>query len=263
MAESFRNRIVGYGERPASEFLANPFNPRVHPARQRLAVKASLESLGWVAPVIVNSRSGYLIDGHERIWQALQKSDDAPVPYLEVDLSPTEEAQFLATFDYITYLAEYRSETLEQLIQQMSSAPTELIQLANEALRDVSDQVLSDKYPATFNLIAPIYRPAESQPAVRELADLDAIAPLLADIESAHLPHDLKSFLRAAACRLVKIDFDKAADYYAHAPAAVQRLFERAALVIVDYDRAVELGFAEFIEDARIHLPEADDGNAS
>lgn len=103
----WHNRIVKYSTAPADQFTPHPLNARRHPVKQQNAVRASIEALGWVAPVIVNARTGYLLDGHERLWQALQSGDDTLVPYIEVDLSEGEEALFLAAFDYITALAQY------------------------------------------------------------------------------------------------------------------------------------------------------------
>ncbi len=60
-----------YGVRAADQFLANPSNPRIHPQKQRDAVAASIDTLGMISPVVVNRRTGYLIDGHERVMQAL------------------------------------------------------------------------------------------------------------------------------------------------------------------------------------------------
>ena len=117
--EAFVNKITRYGEKPASEFMANPNNPRKHPEKQRKAVKASLRTLGWIAPVIELS-NGYLLDGHERIWQALQMGDDTPVPYIVVDLDEQQARQALATFDYITYMAEYDKDTLAGLVQELN-----------------------------------------------------------------------------------------------------------------------------------------------
>lgn len=115
----WRNRIVGHGEQPADQFTANPRNPRRHPQKQRDAVAGSLATLGWIAPVIVNKRTGYVIDGHERIFQALV--DNADVPYVEVDLSEDEEALALATFDWITYLAEYDRDILDDLLREVNT----------------------------------------------------------------------------------------------------------------------------------------------
>ena len=85
----YKNRIVGHGTKPASQFQAHPNNWRKHPQNQRSAVRGSLESLGWVAEVIENVTTGRLIDGHERVWNALQNGD-AEVPYIQVELTEME-----------------------------------------------------------------------------------------------------------------------------------------------------------------------------
>lgn len=74
---AFENRIISYGEKPADQFTANPLNPRLHPQFQREVMQAALTELGWLAPVIENKRTGYLIDGHERVMQALLNNEAA------------------------------------------------------------------------------------------------------------------------------------------------------------------------------------------
>ena len=115
----FRNRIVDYGVKPADQFLANPKNARLHPQFQRDVMNAALTEVGFVAPVI-ESKSGVLLDGHERIWQALQ-NDNAPVPYVVVDVDEAEEDYVLATFDPITSLANYDAKLLDALLQEVNS----------------------------------------------------------------------------------------------------------------------------------------------
>ncbi len=114
------NRITRHGVQSADQFLANPRNPRKHPQKQRDAVKGSLNTLGWIAPVIVNARTGYMIDGHERVWQALQ-NDNAEVPFVEVDLSEAEENLALASFDWITHLAVYDPDNLDALLRDVQT----------------------------------------------------------------------------------------------------------------------------------------------
>ena len=92
----FTNRIIGYATKPADQFQANPLNYRKHPQRQRDAVNGSLRELGWIAAVVENVQTGNLIDGHERVWQALKNNED--VPYLQVDLTEAEEKLALAIF---------------------------------------------------------------------------------------------------------------------------------------------------------------------
>ena len=118
--EPWRNRIVGEGEQPASQFIANPANWRVHGQAQRDAMRGALNEVGWVQRVIVNARTGYLVDGHERVWQALQNGD-AEVPYVEVDLAPEEEAYVLATLDPIGAMATASAEQLAELLKEVQS----------------------------------------------------------------------------------------------------------------------------------------------
>jgi len=118
--EQWRNRIVGEGVQAASQFVANPANWRVHPQAQRDAMRGALNEVGWVQRVVVNRRTGYLIDGHERVWQALQNGD-AEVPFVEVDLSPEEEAYVLATLDPIGAMAQASNEQLGALLAEVQS----------------------------------------------------------------------------------------------------------------------------------------------
>jgi hypothetical protein len=119
----WQNRIIAHGIKAASQFMANPANPRIHPAEQRAAVKDSLDALGWVKPVI-ELQSGYLLDGHERVWQALSQGDDTPVPYMVVDLTEAEADEALLTLDFMTAMAKFdRSVTLKLMEQVKMDRP--------------------------------------------------------------------------------------------------------------------------------------------
>lgn len=134
MANLFVNRIVNYGTKPADQFEANPLNYRTHPQRQRDAVQASLRELGWIGVVVENKRTGRLIDGHERVWQALKNNE--LVPYIEVDLSEEEERLALAIFDPITYMAETDSEILDDLLREVNTGEAALQELLAEMAED-------------------------------------------------------------------------------------------------------------------------------
>ena len=117
----WRNRIIGAGKEVPANLLANPRNARIHPKTQQDALKGVLESVGVVQQVIVNQRTGFLVDGHLRVALALREG----VPYLPVsyvDLSPEEEDLVLATFDPITALAGYDSDKLGDLLASVRSA---------------------------------------------------------------------------------------------------------------------------------------------
>ncbi len=129
---TWKNRIIGHGEKPASEFVANPANWRTHPMAQREAVKGSLNELGWIAEVIENVRTGNLIDGHERVWNALQLGDNTPVPFIQVDLSEEEEALALAILDPISAMAGADKDKLDELMQQIQTGEEGLQAMLSE-----------------------------------------------------------------------------------------------------------------------------------
>ncbi len=116
---AWRNRIVGSGEVAPDQLLANPANWRTHPVAQRPALRGSLSEVGWVAQVMVNQRTGYVVDGHARIEEALSRGEPS-VPVLYVDLSAEEEALVLATLDPIGAMAEQSTERLEALLADIT-----------------------------------------------------------------------------------------------------------------------------------------------
>jgi hypothetical protein len=89
------------------------------------------------------------------------------------------------------------------------------------------------------------------QPKVDELHGLGKYQELIAEIDATDLPDELDSFLRLAATRHIVFDYEQIAEYYAHAPAEVQDLMERSALVIVDFGRAIEDGFVRLNQELK------------
>lgn len=71
---AWRSRIVGTGEEAPDQLLANPRNWRIHPKAQQDALAGVLSEVGWVQNVIVNQRTGYVIDGHARVALAISVS---------------------------------------------------------------------------------------------------------------------------------------------------------------------------------------------
>lgn len=116
---TWRNRIVGSADVAPDQLLANPANWRTHPGVQRDALRGSLTEVGWVQQVMVNQRTGFVVDGHARIEEAL--SAGAPtVPVLYVDLSPEEEAIVLATLDPIGAMATTDDAKLRELLADVA-----------------------------------------------------------------------------------------------------------------------------------------------
>lgn len=112
----WRNRIVGMGEEKPDQLLANVANWRIHPKNQQDALSGVLNQVGWVTGVIVNRRTGFVVDGHLRAALSISRNEPT-VPVIYVDLSEEEEALILATLDPISAMAGRDSDALNELLK--------------------------------------------------------------------------------------------------------------------------------------------------
>ena len=128
---AYKNRIIGSGEESLDNILFNPRNWRIHPLNQQDALKGVLDEVGWVQEVIINKRTGHLVDGHLRCQLAAREgAKTIPVKY--VDLSEDEEALVLATLDPIAGMAATDKAKLEQLFQDINSDNENVQKLISE-----------------------------------------------------------------------------------------------------------------------------------
>lgn len=98
---------------------------------------------------------------------------------------------------------------------------------------------------------APIYEPKYKQPHLLELCDKSKTHRLMREIENSSLPYEEKMFLMDAARRHMVFNYEKIADYYAHASKEMQHLMERSALVIIDFEKAIQFGYVKLCDDIR------------
>lgn len=99
-------------------------------------------------------------------------------------------------------------------------------------------------------IVAPIYEPQDEDVSIDDCYDTSKTDSLISAIESSSdLDEQTKAFLKVAAYRHTKFNYEKVADFYAKAPAEVQKLMEDSALVIVDIDKAIEDGFVKISKD--------------
>lgn len=96
---------------------------------------------------------------------------------------------------------------------------------------------------------APIYEPTGEEVEISECYDKKKYDNLLQAINGANVPPEVKDFLRLAATRHIVFDYAKIADFYSNADAETQRLMEDSALVIIDFDKAIENGFVKMTEE--------------
>jgi len=89
-----------------------------------------------------------------------------------------------------------------------------------------------------------IYKPRGQKPHIMELYDKTKAVRIINRIKASNIPDDIKLFLQIAAYRHTVFNYTKIADFYAHSDKEVQELFETSALVIIDFEKAIQHGFA-------------------
>lgn len=133
----YKNRIIGEGMEAPENLLANPSNWRTHPQHQKDALRGVLSEVGFVQRVIVNQRSGFVVDGHARVAVAMQENQ-AEIPVLYVDLTDEEEALILATLDPLGALAGKDDEQLAELLDRVSAEDPAVQALLDDLLDSIA-----------------------------------------------------------------------------------------------------------------------------
>ncbi|MCM1075968.1 MAG: hypothetical protein NC411_01245 [Bacteroides sp.] len=132
--------------------------------------------------------------------------------------------------------------------QQLTAWGVELPDDWNTADTDNQGQN-DDNESYSRKVIAPTYEPSGKTPTFGEMYDTTKRDALITDIDKADIPDEVREFLREAARRHTVFNYEKIADYYAQAPAKIQDLMERSALVIIDFDKAIEGGYITMTKD--------------
>lgn len=100
----WENRIVGFSYDLVAKLIGNPKNFRRHPVEQRRIFGAAAETVGIVAPVLFNDRTGHLLDGHMRVEEAGRMGVET-FPTIHLDIPAEDEDIALASLDAISAMA--------------------------------------------------------------------------------------------------------------------------------------------------------------
>ena len=161
--------------------LANPRNWRIHPKAQQDVLKGVLAQIGWVQDVIVNQRTGFVVDGHARVALAISAGERVPVVY--VDLSDEEEAAILATLDPISAMAGKDEAIFGELTAGMDEAFKALVDatappVTNCAPVDGEDDV-PDVPIAPVTVLGDLWLLGEHRVLCGDSTSVDSVARLM------------------------------------------------------------------------------------
>lgn len=107
----------------------------------------------------------------------------------------------------------------------------------------------SEGDPYTSKIKAPTYEVKGDKPETVDLLDQTKTSELVAKIMAADISKKDKDFLLFAANRHLVFNYERIADFYAHSDKNVQELMEDSALVIIDFDKAIENGYVKLSQE--------------
>ncbi len=227
-----------------SALRENPDNPQTVTEEEFGKLRDSMRRIhGFLRtrPLLVEE-DGTIKCGNKR-FRALVRNGVKVVPADYVrrlsDYTPEEVREFIlqdnlqrGDWDVDKLLAQYSADELKALGGGF-----------DELIAEFAAKGAESEFEYSSKIEAPQYNITGDNPELDDLYDTEKADALAKEIDEADVPKKVKAFLKVAAMRHVVFNFRNIAEYYAHADAKVQRLMEKSALVIIDFEDAIRNGF--------------------
>jgi hypothetical protein len=244
--------------RDISELTPYERNAKLHPDEQIDRIANSLEAFGWQQTLVIDN-NGVIIVGHGRLLaaQKLTKqgkkkkyrwNNNEPFDWSKV---PCKLAEDMTEDEIKAYrLADNKlnespwDEALKEI--ELADIEMDMEQFGFEleqAFADAEEEQEENGYTNKTDI--PQYEVTGESYSCSQLLDTQKTSELISEINESNISDEEKEFLKQAAARHLIFDYKKIAEYYAGATAEMQRLMEKSALVIVDYDNAIANGYAK------------------
>lgn len=223
-------------------------NSRTHSDAQVAQIAGSIREFGFTNPILIDEKNS-VIAGHGRLLAARKLSlTDIPCIRLE-GLTDAQKRAYVIADNKIALNAGWDEKLLALELKELNDLGfiTDSTGFTSDeiAALSIDDIAPATEDPYTKKIQTPKYEPNNEKPGFSELFNREKAQKLADDIKASSLTEDEKSFLLIAAERHTVFDYKKIADYYAHANAEMQNLMEMSALVIIDFDKAIENGFVK------------------
>jgi hypothetical protein len=275
-----------------SDLKHNPRNPRKITDERLTMLEKSMRQFGDLSGIVFNAKTGQLVGGHQRskkingaeeivIEQRLKKkTSQGTIAFGHVDYEGERFAVRVVDWDQKTEKAAniaankhggmFDLEILSEDLLELDAAnfDMELTGFTKEDMENLfaptggtpEEESEPEISVYTKKIKVPIYEPTGENPPVVDLYSREKTNKLVKEIEdSGDLPEEIRLFLVNAAQRHTVFNYDKIAEFYAHAPAKIQNLMERSALVLIDFGKAIEEGFVVMTKEiAEQYTPDAE-----
>lgn len=223
-------------------------NSRTHSEHQISQIAGSIKEFGFTNPVLIDEGNG-IIAGHGRVLAAqVLNLEDVPCIKL-THLSEAQKRAYVIADNKLALNAGWDDDLLKIELAELFDLGFDLALTGfdEKELKEILDEETNqdDENPYTNKVDSPTYEPVGEKPEISDLYDDGHALGLIEDIKNSKLPDKEKQFLMAAASRHIVFDYGKVANYYAHSNAEVQKLMEDSALVIIDFNKAIEQGYVK------------------
>lgn len=223
-------------------------NPRVIDEKKYKKLVQSIKELPGMLEhrgllVYPNKKKFVVVGGNMRL-RALQELGYAEVWCEVLDIAtPIEQLNEMLIKDNLSYGAwDWEQIKEDWEVEQLESWGMDM-----PNFDDLKEE--EDENPYTAKIIAPIYEPKNEKPKISEIIDKTKSEELIRKINNSEIDKATKEFLIEAAKRHTIFNYEKIADFYAHETKEVQELMEDSALIIIDFNKAIQNGFVSITKD--------------
>lgn len=225
----------------------NPVNPRIIRDEKFQKLVQSIKSFPEmleIRPIVVNA-DNVVLGGNMRL-RACIEAGLKTVPIINADHLTEEQQKEFIIKDNVGFGEWDWGKLKEWDDTNLGDWGLDILDFDSpkgiaEDLGTVTEQ--ENRYTNKIEL--PIYEARDEKPSASCLVDTTKKDSLSRRILEADISNEDRDFLIEAATRHSVFNYQRVADYYAHSSKKVQELMEESALVIIDFDKAIELGFVD------------------
>lgn len=248
-----------------SDLIPYANNSRLHDDSQVAQLVESIKEFGFTNPILLDG-TDTILAGHGRLMAA---------EILGLETLPTIQLSHLTDEQKIAYViadnklalnAKWDNELLALELKNLAEIGYDLALTGFDAdeikafdFGDDKKEYSDDENKYTDKVTSPTYEPVGEKPDLTELYDDQKAMDLIVKVQQSKLPEKEKQFLMAAASRHIVFDYSKIANFYAHSSKECQELMEASALVIIDFNKAIENGFVKLTEEINNMIDVNDD----
>ena len=174
---------------PIDSLEGAEWNPRHMSERAMEKLIASLDRFGFVQPVIVNTRTGLVVGGHQRI-EAARRLEYEDIPIIEVDLSEKEAKTLNLALNRIS--GQWDPEALADILTELTDDDVVLAGFDSRELGDLEDVYFQRRIGREADPVAP---PTDTEAEIGDIWTLGKHTLVCGD---ARVPESYEAFTTKA-----------------------------------------------------------------